>query len=269
MLETGKIMDMHMHIGNKNFFKNIIENSQHRGRYRMYDEIKYEQLNFSHHVKNIYGGIVMPMLAKELTIPEMNRMVSDFKSENPYLHKCFLIDQENPTCVGYEGIKLFKEHFLIHKFEDYEKRKKSYEYINSVGGAIIVHSKDNIRSESIKRILEDYSNIKIIIAHLGRNTYSDNDFIKNILSEFKDNYAVYIDTSTVIDPKVITLACQVFDVNRILFGTDIPFAQTPGYFKKAVSSITNADIPIDMQEKIFYKNAQELLLNMKLNKILR
>ena len=261
MFQIKKIYDSHIHVGNLDFFKNLIENSQYKNRYRMYDFINYELFDFLHHKHYINGGIVMPMLTKDLSSSEFNNKLKNFRIDEKFFHKCYLIDEKNPNCKGYENSKLFKEHFLLHKFVDFENRLACYDYINNQKGLIIIHAKDETRIDEINKITKLFKNITIIIAHLGRDVYSNESFIKNVLETFKNNKNIYVDTSTIIDPKIITLACKSFNENRILFGTDIPFAEgtKKEYFNNTLNSILKAEINDNVKEKILYKNYERLM----------
>ncbi|MBL4654087.1 MAG: amidohydrolase family protein [Flavobacteriales bacterium] len=100
-------------------------------------------------------------------------------------------------------------------------------------------------------IAENYPDIQVILAHMGGST---NPVIKKAIKHAKtDN--VWFDTSGITNPLIIEYACNKFDENRILFGSDIPWCS----LNAMLYNIVDADITDNQKEKILYSNMLQLL----------
>ena len=107
------------------------------------------------------------------------------------------------------------------------------EYLNAKGLAITLHIPrsgrfaDPVNQRQMVEICEEYPNIKIIFAHIGR-AY----FMRNILDSNIDELAkipnAYFDTAMINSAEILRYAADHFPVDRILFGTDNPIALLRG-----------------------------------------
>lgn len=78
---------------------------------------------------------------------------------------------------------------------------------------------DNVAE--IRSILDDYPNIRLVVAHFGRcfnHEYFERAF--DVLGE--DMQRLWFDCAAVMNPKVHEIAFDRLDYHRILFGTDLP-----------------------------------------------
>ena len=78
---------------------------------------------------------------------------------------------------------------------------------------------DNV--SEIRTILNDYPDVKLVIAHLGR-CFNHHYFSRALEALGSDIDGVWFDTSAVINPKVYSLAFENLGPQKILFGTDFP-----------------------------------------------
>lgn len=98
---------------------------------------------------------------------------------------------------------------------------------NELKAAVLMHlpragrlpDPDNVRE--IRTIINDYPDMKLVIAHFGR-CFNHRLFEKALEALGEDVHGVWFDTSAVINPKVYALAFENLDSHRILFGTDLP-----------------------------------------------
>lgn len=116
-----------------------------------------------------------------------------------------------------------KEHFLLHNADDYKSRNLYYEYLNQNNGFLILHCKDKIRENYIRTLRNNFPNMNIIVAHLGRNTVENYYDIYRILSEFKLDSKIYFDISTIHSIDNIMLAIKMLGYDRALYGSDFPY----------------------------------------------
>lgn len=78
---------------------------------------------------------------------------------------------------------------------------------------------DNIAE--IRTILNQYPNVKLVLAHFGRCFHHDY-FQKSLDILGEDVHRLWFDCAAVLNPKVYELAFLNLDHHRILFGTDMP-----------------------------------------------
>lgn len=116
-------------------------------------------------------------------------------------------------------------------------------------------------------ILEKYPTLKIVLPHLGSTIpyligRIDNQFKMNAecrvkISKMPSEYLklIYIDTAQSLYKPAIACAFAFLGSDKILFGSDYPFAD----LKYSAETVDAMDISNDDKSKIFYKNAMNLL----------
>ncbi len=99
--------------------------------------------------------------------------------------------------------------------------------------------------------------------HYSHNIFKNRDGIKNdfpkpILDYYRSFYA---DTALHGNVSALTCGCNFFGIDRILFGTDMPFDGDLGLWsvKKTIESIEQLNITNTERTKIFEGNAKALL----------
>jgi len=163
------------------------------------------------------------------------------------------------------GIKGIKFNSLFQKIHPDDPRAfPLYEEIINHGMFFIFHSGPGLMAkpgeevmatpERIARLLHIFPKISMVVAHFGGFHMTD-EARKHLLGK-----EVYIDTSY---PPGLCLQSQDWvidriqrhDSDRILFGTDTPFARQ----KEDVQYLLNLPISMDLKEKILWKNGRKLL----------
>jgi hypothetical protein len=77
---------------------------------------------------------------------------------------------------------------------------------------------DNIRE--IKEIRRRYPQVKLVVAHLGRNYVLPH--AETSLPQLADDEGIYFDLSAVFNPEVLGYAFKLIGPKRLIFGTDHP-----------------------------------------------
>lgn len=163
------------------------------------------------------------------------------------------------------GIKGIKFHSLFQQCRpDDEKVFPLYEEIIRQGLFAIFHSGPGLVStpgeevlatpKRFRALLDTFPDMVMVIAHFG-GFHMIEESKKHLLGE-----NIYIDTSY---PPGLSFQSQdwVLDIlhrhdpERILFGTDTPFASQ----KEDAAFILDLPIPAELKEKILWKNGQRLL----------
>ncbi|MGI6161205.1 MAG: GNAT family N-acetyltransferase [Christensenellales bacterium] len=105
--------------------------------------------------------------------------------------------------------------------------RSQFELANKLHAPVLMHlpragrlpDPDNI--QEIRSILNNYPNIRLVVAHFGRCFHHD-DFKRALELLGEDVYRLWFDTAAVINPKVYDLAFNNLDYRNIIFGTDMP-----------------------------------------------
>lgn len=253
-----KIFDSHVHIGDEKSAKEIIKNSISKNKYRLYSSINCEVINETQNfLNNVDGYFAIPIIFKENSIAESNMYLKEYCKKNLNALEVPLIedDLEYDKCTSL----IYKEHFLLHDYNFFEKREKCYTFLNDTNGFLLLHCKDKIRLEYISELVKRYPRMNIIVAHLGRNVFEDFSFSKNIIDTFYNYENVLFDTSTITNNSILLYALHRCGAGKILFGTDFPYEKPSGskigdYYIK----IMNLKISDNEKEKILYENASKI-----------
>jgi len=216
-------------------------------------------------------GMVMPFPFRELQSDEENESVLDLASRNSNLFPVCLLDR-NPECWILKGAVAFKEHFYGMRLasNDYQG---SYRQIEQAGVLLITHlgSKGNTDKETFYEAifarLCDYKNLcpelKIVLAHAGcdfRHKFRNKsweDLLVRINEMFSD---IHVDISGLTDVELLKHVVRVFAAERILFGSDFPYARP-----KQMIALLESFLDEFQKERIFYRNAAKLF-NLSIGK---
>ncbi len=215
--------DSHLHIGNYETVLAILQNTIYWDKYKLYRAVNPEAIKSQEiYLSSLSDFWAIPIIFKEISIPRENAFVTSFCENYGKGIPVTLIDN-NQNFEETFKYAIFKEHFLLHKYEDYPERTFYYEYLSQKNGYLIIHSKDSIRVEYLKKLRANFPHMNLIVAHLGRKTFENFEDILSILNEFKDDDHVYFDFSTINDINIIMLAIKTIDYKRILYGSDFPY----------------------------------------------
>ena len=119
---------------------------------------------------------------------------------------------------------------------------------------------------TVAEIAKHHPDTKFILAHMagifqnGNYPYFPNmDSLERVMEIAGNN--CFIDTAhflMYVYPGVMEKMYRIAGADHIVFGTDVPL-QGPEQMKFAIQTIEKLDIPQQEKDKIFYKNAQEIL----------
>lgn len=122
------------------------------------------------------------------------------------------------------------------------------------GSAPVYHQYDG--AERLRRVLTQFPNLKVVIAHCGAFEYND---YRVLADEFEQ---VYFDTAMNGVPiDFLPPACPGREFflryqDRILFGSDFP--NIPYAYAEQIEALKRMDLGEDIEEKIFFENARRL-----------
>jgi predicted TIM-barrel fold metal-dependent hydrolase len=132
------------------------------------------------------------------------------------------------------------------------------EYCDQEQMIALIHSGRHIVSHSsfVFRVASSYPRIRFVVAHLGGNA---SDLVEATLQDVQTNHAaldnVYLDTSAAKMPYLVSSAVRVMSSQRVLFGSDIPYAD----FRIGRYCVELADLTDREKALVYSQNVSEIL----------
>lgn len=251
-----KIIDSHVHIGDYERVKNILENTIYLNKYRLYSAIDPNAvLNTNNYLNDTEGYFAIPIVFKEIDIAEENAFLEEHAKNNKEALAVPLIESNNKSINSL----IYKEHFLLHDYNDFESRYDTYSFLNENGGYLLIHCDDRIREEYINKLTRMFPNMHIIIAHMGRNVYEDYEFSENIINQFYSRDNIMFDTSTITKPEILKYGISKCGPERIMYGSDFPYEKKPtDKEEKFMRILHTLGLSSNNMEKITYENANKI-----------
>ncbi len=214
-----QICDSHVHIGNYEKCYQILNTTKYKNKYKLYDCINLSMIKSQDkYIQTIKKFFAIPVIFKEINIYQANAYVIDYCNKHSNGIPVNIISDY----FNIPKYNIWKEHFLLNNYNQIDLRNQTYNYINDTCGFLIIHCKDEIRLEYIKKLHQLYNNINIIIAHLGRDCHENNSFVYNILKKY-NNEKIFYDLSTIKNTENLKNAFKMIDNNNIFFGSDYPY----------------------------------------------
>ncbi|MBE6581251.1 MAG: hypothetical protein E7650_06530 [Ruminococcaceae bacterium] len=163
------------------------------------------------------------------------------------------------AAAGIKGIKLHPDYVGI-PFSD-ARFDRLLSVVEERGFFVVLHagldpiSPDFIHAtpEMIAAVHKRHKRLPMVAAHMGGYRRAA-EVLQHLCGT-----DVYLDTSLSVhragEAPLLWRLLRDHDQNRLLFASDTPWSNP----KKEIAFIENAGLPVAVQEKIFYKNAQRLL----------
>jgi glutamate-1-semialdehyde 2,1-aminomutase len=143
---------------------------------------------------------------------------------------------EELTASRFVGLKPYPDYVRKSDLNSVEIHEMlpgwAMEIANDLGLIVMLHLPrkarlaDPLNQRQVTELCEKYSNVRIVLAHIGR-AY----FLKNIvgnLDAVKNLPNLYYDLAMLNNWEVLEYLFQEVDAHKILYGTDIPIALAPG-----------------------------------------
>ena len=247
-MNLKKEFDCHVHFygGSLEILKKWISNSPYASKYMCYHCVDLQQVEQQKQLESGKIYFMIPFVLKETDIGIANKQLLIYSNEKDSIIQFPLLGDSIENYEKFRNFGGMKEHFLIHSWERYNDRFMYYDYLNSKRKVLIIHCKDDIRIDYIKRLRRDFPFMYIQIAHLGVNR-------KDIMKTEKLLYEFQNDISTVSDFDFII---KIFPTvkNQVLYGTDSPYVNGKNLKRQEVFYQLNSEMMEYMR-----KNARKLL----------
>ena len=263
-----RIIDTHIHFGNKKSCKDIVQKSLYKNVYKLYNSVNVTALStFDDYVKNLECFIVMPMVFKEIDINQANNDIVKYFSDDLCAVPALFVpnDKDFDNNIKIMKYNILKEHFLVHDYDNYKDRSFGYQYLSDNQGFLILHSLSTISKKYIETLRTEFPNMNIIVAHLGRNGQCDENFTKDMIDFGSKDDRIYTDISTISNKKLIKYAVDMYGEDRIFFGSDYPYfsGDIPPVEEQALI-LQEIGLSDEQRDKILYLNAKKLIKKLKI-----
>ena len=278
--EILKVFDIHLHIGHLFQWKeNAIKLWMDTGDYREKIFDKNGRLIIDNYVEvlakeGVVAGVLLPeyspMTAGVLPVEETVKFQEKypqflaFGAVNPNVHIDPLKEFKRQLDLGVKGLKLHSVHGLY--FINDSRLYPLYQYCEDNHIPVMLHAGTSIFKGTRLRhadpytfddVATDFPELTIILCHAGRGFWYH-------IAEFliRRHKNVYIDVSGLPPKNLLKYYPSMGRLShKFIFGTDFP--GVPGV-KKNIDAINELPISAEAKERIFYKNAVNLLkINFK------
>ena len=218
-------------------------------------------------------GIDMAAVCNIATNPNQNENVNLFaiETKEKYASRLFPLGSLHPLYPekekeikilknsGIRGIKIHPDYMGFSlddpAFDEIFELAASYDMFVITHAGFDVYSPDKVYAnpDSVLRRISRSPKTKFICAHLGGN------MMWKEVEEKLIGHDIYIDTSLStsfgVSPEQVHRIIKKHDPEKILFGSDCPWASP----RKTAELIDSLPLTDDLKEKIFEKNARTLL----------
>jgi predicted TIM-barrel fold metal-dependent hydrolase len=263
------VLDFHNHIFPEKVATQVTDSLKKEKGFHPYGTGTVSGLREEMRISGVKTCLTLAVATSPSLVESTNRWILDQKAEDfipiGSIHPFFENYEVEVKRLRQAGVKGIKFHSLFQNFHpDDEKAFPLYEEISHQGMFMIFHSGPGLVSkleeevlatpERIARLLRIFPKASLVIAHFG-GFHMTEEAKKHLLGK-----EVYIDTSyppgLCFQPKdwVLDLIHR-HDPERILFGTDTPFARQ----KEDAEYLLSLPISDDLKEKILWRNGMKLL----------
>lgn len=267
-MENGIIIDFHVHFFPDSISNKVIKKLGQIANIKAFGNGSIKSLQDFMNDDGISYSINQPIATKPEQVVSINRQMIELNQTNGSI---FTFGAIHPEFYRFgnvreeieflsqnkiKGIKLHPEYQDFYPNDD--RMTRIYEACRDFNLVILFHGGRDYAFNEVHGTPERLAEVtkikplKIICAHLG-GYQMWNEVEKYLLG----NPEVYFDTALTeeMDNNQMKELITGHGVNKILFGSDFPWKRQSG----AIEKIESLGLPIDSEEKLFYKNACELL----------
>jgi predicted TIM-barrel fold metal-dependent hydrolase len=265
----NEILDFHNHIFPENVAQKVIDSLQKEMGFTPYGAGTVTGLKKEMEHSGVKVCLTLSVAVSPSLVETTNRWLLSQKEDGfipiGSIHPLFEDYKSEVKHLKEAGMKGIKFHSLFQQIRpDDERIFHVYEEIINQGMFFIFHSGPGMRTkpgeeilatpERIKRLLDIFPKMTMVVAHFG-GFHMFEEAKKHLLGK-----NVYMDTSyppglCFQPPEWVLEMIHGHNPDRILFGTDTPFARQ----KEDAEYILRLPISEDLKEKILWKNGRRLL----------
>ncbi len=210
--------------------------------------------------KKGYKQVVFGLPAHNADIKAQNNRILSKSRKNPNLVPLAIVSPEmtkreieSLARKGFSGFKPYPEQYKRFRKKvgvNLYLTKPILEVANKHGLPIILHATPEASSpgslKAICSMASNYPNVKLVLAHMGKAKTVPK--IRKLCKAIKNFNNVYLSTSIVADPRVFEIALRELGSNRVMFGSDFPWALMHGTQKKVGKRFGSKEVPQDLRD---------------------
>lgn len=254
------IIDAHTHLGLESFIvRKIPDWKLKKPAFQVKMENKIDVLIKTMDKSCIDKSVVFPFPLEEVDSALANEYVLSNALKFPTRIIPFALLDHEPERWIKSGARGFKQHFLLapERFNYSEV----YSVMERYRVPLIAHFSTGRALEEAMSILKFAPELKLIIAHMGRQVPNTGKGVLKLASALKDKPNIYFETSTVDDPEVIRMTVDIVGSERVLFGSDYPFNSDirENSVLYEIDVIINSFEDEQIREKVLCKNIEAVL----------
>ncbi|MGI6662188.1 MAG: amidohydrolase family protein [Bacillota bacterium] len=262
------ICDAHLHYGYRDEVERISRTSPLREQFPCYTSVQFDTMDDCECLLKEHGvgkTALVPFVFREQDAREESLRVVEFARKDPqHRFPYALLDESDPGFVDKYRNELVgvKEHVVRNRSVLTDAKCCIFEQLRDYGMTLLLHSEGSRRVEYVSAIVGRFPGMKIQIAHMGRGKPGDLALIYEIMERFRDFETVTFDTSTVRDKAALEYAVNKVGADRILYGSDFPFAMGNAgedIMGEEIRQVVEARLTDDQREKILSRNFERLI----------
>ena len=264
------LIDSHIHIGNEKECEEIIKNSKYKNVYRIYSCINPKTINSTKRfLRDVDKYFAIPLFFCETNIEDANRLLlKQIENDSKAIPILLLCKNQNLNdLILLLDYHIIKEHFTLHNPDNIKDRDEVYDYLNDKEGFLLLHTLSKSTYPHVMSLRKEYPNMRIIVAHLGRDSTCDVKYTKEMIDRLHSDEKIYTDISTISKPELIKYVMSKFGKTRVLYGSDFPFETNPEITEKEyMNPAIKANLRDDEYDYLFYKNANNIINSTKVKR---
>lgn len=220
------VIDSHTHIGLESFLAEpISEEKRKRPAFqdRMFNSI--ETLIDRMDANGVDAAVAFGFPLKEIDRIQANDYVLAAHRAYPKRIIPFALVGDDTEHWLKQGTLGFKQQNILYEPERFDVIR-AYRVMADAGVPMLIHFRAGEGysvPDQAKAILRQVPRLKLIVAHMGRNTPNTGARVEAAVMGLRDEPGVVFETSTVRDPAVIARVVEIAGMERVLFGSDYPF----------------------------------------------
>lgn len=258
------IIDSHVHIGLETMLARPIppeKLARPAFRDRMANSVENQLAQMDAH--SVDTAVVFGFPLEEVDRVAANEYVLDAARRYPGRFIPFMLVGDDTEDWLARGAKGFKQQNILYAPERFDLMR-AYATMAEARVPMLIHfraAQGYDVAEQARAILARVPTLKLIVAHMGRNTPNSADQVERAVRGLADFTNVVFETSTVRDPTAVEQAVQLVGAERVIFGSDYPFNsyQDADPLALELDVIRQAALSDEARQKILSGNMQRIL----------
>lgn len=278
MKKTYKIIDGHVHLYPEKLMNAILKWFENQGWEMPYKWNVDKHIEYLHQI-GVEELMVLGYAHKQGISQNINEFLVDLANRYPEVKPYACIHQDDEDKVrllksfldekDFFGVKI---HCYVQKVSAWDKRfEEVYKMLAERKKGLVLHASSMpvntpyITPEHVGKLLEEYPDMKIMVAHLGLPEYHK-EYLR-LIDQYEN---LYLDTAYIFgNPRLGSFLGREIETadflketlknypDKIIYGSDFPIMDYPP--EKAIENICKFNLGQVAEKKIFHDNARKFM----------